>query len=101
MFPPLFPSLSLLPSRAVSPDINITFDNNVLRIDAERKEETKEEKERFHFTERRWGRTSRSIRLPSDVNEENVSATYMNGVLQVNVPKKEEPESKRRQIKVA
>lgn len=45
-------------------DIDITFEDNVLRISAERKEEKREESDRFHLQERRWGSVSRSVRLP-------------------------------------
>lgn len=44
----------------------MTFENNVLRISAERKEEKKEENERYHLQERRWGSVTRSVRLPRD-----------------------------------
>ena len=45
-------------------DIDITFEDNVLRISAERKEEKREENDRFHLQERRWGSVSRAVRLP-------------------------------------
>lgn len=45
-------------------DIDITFEDNVLRISAERKEEKREESDRFHLQERRWGSVSRAVRLP-------------------------------------
>lgn len=67
VFPP--PSCCLLRC-VVLADINISIDDNILRIEAQRKEEKRAENEQMHFTERRWGRTSRSVRLPQHVGVE-------------------------------
>jgi len=72
------------------------LDDNILRIDAERKEEKKEEKERYHFSERRWGHVTRSIRLPTNTDDDKVTAQFQDGVLRVIVPKKQEVEKRKK-----
>lgn len=70
-------------------DINISIHEDVLTISAETKTEDRQEKERFVLQERRYGKFSRSLRLPSNVDAEKVTADYENGVLKVFVPKSE------------
>lgn len=80
-------------------DIDVRFENGVLTINAEVNERTTEENgSKSLVRERRWGRFSRSIRLPQNINVEDVDATYENGVLTLNLPKSEE--AKPRQIEV-
>ena len=77
--------LTLPPSLPPSlpPDFDVTFDNNVLRVACERKEEKDEEDGRWHISERRWGSSSRSVRLPRTAHGENIKAEYDAGVLKV------------------
>jgi HSP20 family protein len=53
---------------------------------------------RWHRQERSFGTFSRMIRLPSDVDPDNVDAAFREGVLKVTLSKK--PESKPRRIEV-
>jgi HSP20 family protein len=70
-------------------DFNINVENRVLTISSE-KEEEKEEKEE-NYTRREFSYTSfsRSFTLPEGVNDEDVKASYADGVLRLAVPKKE------------
>jgi HSP20 family protein len=78
-------------------EINVSLDQGVLHITAERKpEETKGHK---HLTERRFTRVQRSFTLPTSVDEANVEAKLEDGVLQLRLPKTAESRPKR--IKVA
>lgn len=71
-------------------DVEITIDNGYLRIRAERQEkEEHKEKGRFR-SEFRYGSFSRSIPLPDGVKEEDIKATYTDGVLEVRTPLPEE-----------
>ena len=78
----------------------MSLDEHVLKIDAEREDEDVEEKERYWIAERMSGRVVRSVRLPTDVNEEDVSSQYRGGVLSVVVPKKAPEHHKRKKIRV-
>ena len=70
-------------------DINITLENNVLRLSGERKFERDVKKESYHRIERTYGTFTRAFALPSQVNAEGVQAVFQNGVLTLTVPKAE------------
>jgi HSP20 family protein len=79
-------------------DISIEFDNGVLTLRGERKLE-KSEGVTWHRVERIYGNFSRSFTLPRTVDPEKISASYRDGILEVDVPKREE--AKPRHIKIA
>lgn len=55
---------------------------------------------RYHYVERSYGKTTRSVHLPDAADIDNAKADYSNGVLTLSFPKKETPESRRLQIPV-
>jgi HSP20 family protein len=71
-------------------DINITLENNVLRLSGERKLEKDATKENYHRVERTYGTFTRTFSLPTQVDAENVQAAFENGILTVTVPKAEQ-----------
>lgn len=76
-------------------DIETAIEDSYLVIKA-KKEEEKEEKEKDYFKkERRYGEFRRRIQVPTDVDVDQVSATYNNGVLEVTLPKAEPAKKKR------
>lgn len=83
-------------------DIKVSIDNNVLTLSAEHKEE-KEEKEKGKVIrqERRYGNYVRSFSLGSGVDEKNISASFADGVLTLEIPKAQPhaPQSKQILIK--
>lgn len=79
-------------------DVKVTLTGNVLRIEGHRQEEKREEKERFHVTERSYGSFTRAFALPEGTDAEAVSAEMKDGVLSVTIPKR--PEEKPRQIPI-
>src|ERR1700730_17091159 len=79
-------------------DIDVRVENNLLTIRGERKFEKSVSEESYLRVERTYGAFSRSFSLPNTVNAEAIGAEYKNGVLTVNLPKREE--SKPRQVKV-
>src|SRR6185369_967561 len=79
-------------------EIQIEFENGLLSIRGERKL-IKEEGVTYHRVERTFGNFSRSFTLPRTIDPERISATYRDGVLQIEVPKKEE--AKPKQIRIA
>jgi HSP20 family protein len=70
-------------------DLGITFNDNVLTIKGERKEEEKEEGINFIRTERKYGSFSRSFAMDVPVAAEGIKAAYKDGVLEITLPKKE------------
>lgn len=68
-------------------EIEVSVEQNVLTISAERRAEGKEEREYRSFY--------RTATLPSGIDAANVTANYRNGVLELHIPRKEEAKPKR------
>ncbi len=70
-------------------DFEVTLTGDMLTIRGEKKEEREHQDGETYVAERRFGRFSRSLRLPFEVKDENVDAHYDKGVLTVRIPKPE------------
>jgi HSP20 family protein len=83
-------------------DLDISLENDMLIIKAEKKEEKEEgEKGTTNYTrERRFGQYVRYMTLPTRVDTENITATLKKGLLEIKMPKAEEPKAKQIEIKV-
>jgi HSP20 family protein len=79
-------------------DIKVTFENNVLTIEGERKANDEVKNEQYHRIERRYGAFRRSFTLPASVDGSRVQAAYQDGILKVTLPQR--PEAKPRQITI-
>ncbi|MCR5080758.1 MAG: Hsp20/alpha crystallin family protein [Treponema sp.] len=88
-------------------DINITLKNELLTIKSAKKDEKEEEKaedmdNELLLCERIEGMEfERSFNMPKDIDDSKVSATFKNGVLSVEIARKEEEAEKRIEIKIA
>ena len=80
-------------------DIDIQINGNLLTIRGERKEEKEEKGRTFHRIERTEGSFSRTLTLPCEVREDNISAKYEEGVLKICMPKAEEAKAHRIKVK--
>jgi HSP20 family protein len=82
-------------------DIDVSINNGVLTINAERKmeEESKDEKGRVIRRESRYGQYLRTMTLDNSVDVKNVKADYTDGILKLVLPKAEE--AKPQKIEVA
>ncbi len=80
-------------------DLEITYKENVLTIQGELKAEEEKEEEQYYLRERRYGRFSRSIALPTIVDADKIEAKYHDGILTLRLPKAEESKPKRIEIK--
>jgi HSP20 family protein len=78
--------------------VNVEVKEGVLTLRGERKFEKEVKEESYHRIERSYGTFHRSFSLPSSVNEEKVSARMNDGVLEVNLPKREQAKPKQIQI---
>jgi len=72
-------------------DVNIEVDDRVLTVSGERKAKHEAAKDGYHRVERAFGSFSRSLTLPKGVNAEAVAAGFENGVLEIRIPKPEQP----------
>lgn len=75
-------------------DVHVEVEDGVLTIRGEKKSERNEENEQRRYTERSYGAFSRSFTLPSNANDEDIKASFNEGVLKVEVGKKDEPKAK-------
>jgi HSP20 family protein len=81
-------------------DIDVTVENNQLIIKGEKKQEKKDEKDNVIRSERFYGSFYRSLSLPTDVDGEKVKASFKNGTLEIELPKKEEAKPKQISVEV-
>lgn len=71
-------------------DFKIKVDNNMLEISSEKSQENNQEEERYTRREFHYSSFKRSWTLPETVDIDAISANYVNGVLNVSLPKKKE-----------
>jgi HSP20 family protein len=77
--------------------VDVTVENHVLTITAERRFEQREGDE-FVVSERPQGRFSRQLRLATAIDTDNISATYEDGVLTLTLPISERARARQVQI---
>jgi HSP20 family protein len=78
--------------------ISVEFEDGALTVSAERERQQEVSEDHFYRFERRFGTFSRTIGLPQGVSDDDVSADYSNGVLEVHVRKPEESKPRRIQV---
>ncbi len=85
-------SLELAAPGKSKKDFNIELDNELLTISSEIKEENKTEDNKRQFTRREFSFESfkRSFTLPDSIDTSKIKASYKNGILIVDLPKREE-----------
>lgn len=79
-------------------DVEVSVDKEYLTVKGEKKEEKETKSKGRYFTERRFGSFERTIRLPTSVEKDKISAKFDNGILTVDVPKS--PEAKKEVKKI-
>ena len=82
-------------------DLEITFDNGELVLQAERKEESEVEEENYFCSECHHGRYFRRLHLPYEVDPAKIQAHFEDGILEVNLPLAQEERARSRKITVA
>ncbi len=70
-------------------DFKVNLDQNLLTISAEKKDEVKEENKKQIRREYSYRSFKRSFTLDEKIDATNIEASYINGVLTLNLPKKE------------
>ncbi len=80
--------------------INLSVNNDMLTISADSSSEQKRETEHSYYCERRFGHMERSFSLEG-IQQDNISAEYVNGLLTVTLPKSQpEPVQGARKIAI-
>ena len=82
-------------------EVKVNITDGILSISGERKFEDEKESGNYHYRERRYGSFSRTFNLPETVNEEDISASFKNGILSIELPKHEVVIPKEREIKIS
>ncbi|RJQ55579.1 MAG: Hsp20/alpha crystallin family protein [Actinobacteria bacterium] len=80
-------------------DVEVLVHDGTLVIKGERRFEDELDEEDFYRIERRYGSFERDVRLPIEIKQDEVAATFKNGVLEVVLPKAET--AKPKQVKVS
>ncbi|HEX7480518.1 MAG TPA: Hsp20/alpha crystallin family protein [Polyangiales bacterium] len=81
-------------------DVKITHENGVLTIQGERRQEKRDDGEKFHRVESSYGRFMRRFTIPEGVAEDRIEAVFKDGSLSVTIPKTEPKQLKSREIQV-
>lgn len=79
-------------------EIEIQTENGMLTLRGERKFEKETDGKSYHRVERSYGQFVRSFSLPNNVDREKIQATFRDGLLRVELPKRED--AKPRTIKI-
>src|SRR6266542_1979035 len=80
-------------------EVEVQMEGGVLTLRGERKFEEEKEGRTFHRRERSYGQFVRSFTLPNNVDRESIKANFRDGLLEIELPKREE--AKPRQIPIS
>ncbi len=80
-------------------DLNVQVHGNTVTVSGQRQEEKETKDKTYYRMERRQGSFSRTINMPCNINEGEVAAEYVNGVLSLTLPKTEASKPKKIAIK--
>jgi HSP20 family protein len=81
-------------------EIDISLSDGILSIKGEKKEERDEKESDYHLVERSYGSFTRLVRLPKEVKNDKINASYKDRILKITLPKSEEAKKKEIKIKV-
>jgi HSP20 family protein len=81
-------------------NIEVKVANGVLSIKGEKQEEREEKDKDYYRRERSFGSFERSFRLPDDIEQDKIDATFKNGVLSVVLPKSAEAQKQAKKIEI-
>ena len=83
-------------------NINIELEEGYLRISAKVEEKKDDEESNYLHKERYYGECQRSFYVGDDIKEDDVKATFENGTLTINIPKKDKlnQENKKKYIEI-
>ena len=80
--------------------VKVTVENGVLTISGDRKFVREEKGKKYHRVERTYGTFARSFSVPDDADENQVTADFKDGVLNVKLVKSEKAKPKSIEVKL-
>ncbi|SBS87883.1 small heat shock protein, putative [Plasmodium ovale] len=83
-------------------NVQINLVNRHLEISGgwKKTEEQKDEKERYYVKERSESSFYRSFNLPENICEDSIKATFKDGILKIDIPKKDSMPDKKKKIEI-
>ena len=81
-------------------EVEVTFDDGILRIAGEKKEEREENERGYRLSERSYGAFERAISLPPAADPATIDAKFKNGVLKITIAKDGDEKRNVRKIKI-
>ena len=79
-------------------DLDISITNDMVTIKGRRELEEKVLTKDYFYQELYWGKFSRSVILPVEIDPDGANATLKNGILTITMPKKEKKKTKKLKI---
>ncbi len=80
-------------------DISIDVRNNILTLSGERNYDEDVNEENYYRRERFYGKFQRAFTLPDNVDADKIEAHFEDGVLKITVPKTEQSQTKKIEVK--
>jgi len=80
-------------------DLRINYEDGLLTVSGERQFERREDRN-YHRIERSYGSFVRTFSLPRSIDSNAIVASYRSGILEIEIPKKEEAKPKEIQINI-
>ncbi len=81
-------------------DFKLSLERNVLSVSVEQQSENKQEDRNYAKREYSYSSFVRSFTLPESADDNGIQATYNDGVLAIDIPKREEAKTISRRIEV-
>lgn len=81
-------------------DFKLNLEQNVLTISVEQSQENNAENKNYNKREYSYSSFVRSFTLPDSADDSGIEAEYIDGILKINIAKREEAKTVRRQIEV-
>ena len=81
-------------------DFKLDLEQNVLTISVEQRQENGDEQKNYNKREYSYSSFVRSFTLPESADDSGIEAEYLDGILKINIAKREEAKTVRRQIEV-
>lgn len=70
-------------------DFKLAVENNILTISAEQQKSSEDQTDNYTRKEFQYASFKRSFQLPEHIQDDQIQATYNNGVLTIDLPKNE------------
>ena len=81
-------------------DIEVNLEGENLTIKGEKKEDTEVKEDNYYRRERSYGSFLRTVALPSEVKQDEVKASFKDGILEIRMPKTEAAKKKSVSVKI-